>query len=74
MVVVVVVVASIYIRGAHARTRARIHNYQHGCQVVSHKRAKKNPRTLAYASYGPQGDWKPDDFRNTVVANSWRVC
>ena len=61
MVVVVVVVSSIYIRGAHARTRARIHHYRKGCQVVSRKRVKKNPRTLTYVSYGPQFVWKPND-------------
>ena len=51
MVVVVVVVASIYIRGAHAHTRARIHHYQHGCQVVSHKKGKK--KTLEHSPTHP---------------------
>nr|DAZ32053.1 MAG TPA: hypothetical protein [Caudoviricetes sp.] len=56
---------------AHARVYTTTSMVVKSCHI---KRAKKNPRTLAYASYGPQGDWKPDDFRNTVVANSWRVC
>lgn len=55
--------------------RARVYTTQSmvvkSCRI---KMAKKNPRTLAYASYGPQVVWKPNDFRHTVVANSWRVC
>lgn len=61
MVVVVVVVASIYIRGARTRARARV--YTTTGMVVKgvsrKKKAKKNPRTLAYASYGPQEMRKP---------------
>lgn len=71
----VVVVASIYIKRVR-RARARAYIPHLGMVVKSNhiKRAKKNPRTLAYAYYGPQATWKPDDFRHTVVANSWRVC
>lgn len=53
--VVVVVVVEVYIRGAHARARARVYTTP-GMVVKSNhiKGQKKNPRTPAYASYNSQ--------------------
>lgn len=70
---VVVVVVGLYIKSAHVRARAYTPPAAWLSSRVHIKKAKKNPRTLAYAAYGPQVVWKPNDFRHTVVANSWRV-
>lgn len=74
MVLLLLLLGLIYQECAHMRARAYTPLRVWLSNRVAKKGIKKNPSTLAYASYGPQGVWKPNDFRHTVVANSWRVC